>query len=223
MKKLIALSLAAVMALSLVACGNNDGTTTTQTPSSSTSAPETTAPSTTAPSTTAPAEPVKTPESSLAFLEEIWTPWSVVINEIPEDDRPYFGGGDWTAPVEYAPGTVTEKDFMTVNMHLPENATEQVDDVASLYLVVNANSLTVSAYHLVEGIDVAAFAKNFRDELLGVHWMCGFPEKLFIASIGDYVLVGYGLEDYMSSVENYFTALSAEYPAAEVLYNEFFE
>ena len=83
--------------------------------------------------------------------------------------------------------------------------------------MMNANTFTCGVVHLTEGTDVAAFANTMRDAVQGNQWMCGFPETLVIASIGNYVLVAFGINDAMNPFQTHF---AEAYPNANVLFNE---
>ena len=48
-------------------------------------------------------------------------------------------------------------------------------------------------------------------------WMCGMPEKMIIAEIGEYVLVCFGINDAINPFE---TALNSVYADATIKYNE---
>ena len=65
-------------------------------------------------------------------------------------------------------------------------------DAATGLHAMNANSFTGAAYKLVAGADAAAFAADFQTELNNARWMCGFPEKLYIANVGNCLVVAYG-------------------------------
>lgn len=212
MKKLIALSLAAVMALSLVACGNNEPTT-TQKPS--TNAPSSSAPSTTAPEATTTVAPVANPESALEVLKAAWT-------AVPEDQQFYVGGGDYDhmAESEGNAGIVADAEYMKNVLHLPEALVEQVDNAASLIHGFNQNSMAIGAYQVKDGTDIAAFAKDCKEGLASVRWMCGFPEMMMVVSVGNVVVFGYGLSDNLALIQSSLTTL---YPHAEVLFNEAIE
>lgn len=206
MKKLIALSLAAVMALSLVACGDNNETTTTQTPSSSTVAPETTVPETTAPV-------VENPTSALEVLQKTWA-------AVAEDDKFFVGGGDYDNMVDSDAGVVLDTTYMTGTLRLPETLVESVDNVAGLIHGMNLNSMTIGAYQVKDGTDLETFAAACKEGLAGVQWMCGFPEVQMVIAVGNVVVFGYGLTDNMNLIQ---TALTSVYADAQILVNEAIE
>ncbi len=195
MKKIIALLLVLVMAVSMVACSNTDNN-------------ETTAPNN---ETTAP---VAMPESALEILNTVWA-------AVPEDNKFMIAGGDGGMG---APGAadITNTDFLTYTMLVPAEQVANVTEVATMQFMMNANSFTCGAYRVTG--DAQAFAKAMRDAVQGNVWMCGFPEKVLIHVMGEYVVVAFGLAgisdpmgDFMGA---YTTAMNAAYPNAAVAYDE---
>ena len=170
MKKILALMLALVMALSLVACGGGNDTKNDE------------------PNGDKPAEIT----SALALLETVW-------NDYGEDEKfSVVGGGpDAGQMVENAPAAfdLTDRSLAEHNLVLPESA--QVDEAASLTHMLNANTFTAAAYH-ASG-DAQALAATLRDAVQANRWMCGFPEKVVVAVRGEYVSVAFGAEDLVDA------------------------
>jgi hypothetical protein len=193
MKKILSLLLAAVMVLSMAACNksnneNNDST-----------------------------EPSKGGEtvdvaSALEVLETIWAKYE-------EGEKFAVIGGNMENPVDNAPGNydMAYAENLSYNLLIPADQLASVDQAATMIHMMNANTFTSGVVHLADGTDVAAFASTLRDAIQGNQWMCGFPETLVIASIGNYVLVAFGVKDAMNPFQ---THLAEAYPAANVLYNE---
>ena len=197
MKKIISLALAAVMALSLVACG-------TKAPVE-TNAPETNAPETTAPvETNAPEAETNAPETNatgaVAVLENIW-------NLYGEDEKFFVIGGNMENPVDGAPGNydMAYAENLTYNLLVPAEALASVDEAATMIHAMNANTFTCGVVHLVEGTDAEAFANTMRDAIQNNQWMCGFPETLTVAVLeGGYVLIAFGVNDAMNPFMTHF-------------------
>ena len=78
-----------------------------------------------------------------------------------------------------------------------------------------ANNFTCGAFKVTG--DKAAFADAMHNAVANNQWMCGMPEKMIIAEIGDYVLVCFGINDAIAPFE---TALNAVYADATIKYNE---
>ena len=170
MKKFFALMLAAVMALSLVACGGNTDAKDDQ------------------PAGDQPAAIT----SALNLLETVW-------NDYGEDEKfSVVGGGpDAEQMVEDAPAAfdLTDRSLAQHNLVLPESA--QVDDAASLTHMLNANTFTAAAYHATG--DVQALAAELRDAIQSNRWMCGFPDKVVVAVRDEYVAVAFGADDLVDA------------------------
>ena len=61
-------------------------------------------------------------------------------------------------------------------------------------------------------------AETMHEAIASAQWMCGFPDKMVIATIGnEYVVASFGINDAMNPFEE---KLSAAYPAAEIVYSE---
>jgi hypothetical protein len=199
MKKMIAMLLAALMVMSMVACGEEPATNPENPTENNT--PETTVP----PTTEAPAVAA----SALEILETVWA-------QFGDDEKFFVMGGDFEAMVDGAPGkvTATNVDFLTGNLIVPAEQTANVTDAASLIHAMNANTFTCAAY-AVE--DAQAFAGAMQAAIQGNHWMCGFPEKLLIAEVGGYVVVVFGHGDAVTPFQ---TKLTAAYPTTNILVDE---
>ena len=172
MKKLVSLVLAAVLALSLTACGKDN---------------------------TSDGGPVKA-TSALDVLETVW-------NTYGEDEKfPTVGGAFSDADVkENAPGAydITDRAEADRVLGLPETAL--VDQAASLVHMMNQNTFTAAAYHATDDPD--ALAQQLRDNIQQRQWMCGFPDKLAVAVVGDYVTAVYGAEDLVDGFMNHLTGI----------------
>ena len=212
MKKIISLTLAAVLALSLVACSNGK-------PAETTLPTDTTPVETTAPlETTTPATENNTSAAAgaLSILENIW-------NLYAEDEKFAVIGGNMESPVDGAPGNydMAYAENLTYNLLVPEAEIVNIDEAATMIHMMNANTFTCGVVHLVEGTDAEAFAQTMHDAIQGNMWMCGFPETLTIAVIdGEYVLIAFGVNDAMTPFKARFQGAYAD---AEVLFDEAIE
>lgn len=99
----------------------------------------------------------------------------------------------------------------------PEAEIAKIDSAASLTHMMNLNTFSAAAYHTVNGADMAALSESFRNNLQGRQWICGFPDKLIVASVGDYMVSAFGYGDLIDAFVKH---LSEAYPDANVLVNE---
>ena len=175
MKKIVSLLLAALLVLSLAACGdkNNAGDGD---------------------------KPAK-PTSALNILETVW-------NTYGEDEKFAVIGGDFSGANtrEDAPGVFDLKDRALVDSELGLPETAAVDEAASLVHMMNANTFTAAAYHATG--DTAELAQQLRDNIMQRQWMCGFPDKLVVAVVDEYVVAVFGAEDL---VDTFMTHLNGIY------------
>lgn len=183
MKKMISLVLAAVLVLSLAACGDKNNAS--------------------------DGNPVR-PTSALNILETVW-------NTYGEDEKFAVVGGDFSEANtrEDAPGVFDLKDRALADSELGLPETAAVDEAASLVHMMNANTFTAAAYHATG--DTAELAQQLRDNIMQRQWMCGFPDKLVIATLGNYVVSVYGDEELVNTFRD---KLQAAYSDAAIAYDE---
>ena len=185
MKKFFALLLAAVMLLSLAACGGkgNDAG-------------------------------ADQPADALALLEAVWNSYS-------EDDKFPAAGGDYDEAnmTDGAPGRFGIEDGDTLNYSLsfPAEDAGKLADAASLVHMMNANTFTSGAFHLADAADADAVVSDIRDNVMSRQWMCGFPDKLVIATLGDFIVSCYGAEDLVNAFRDKLTAV---YSSAVIVCDE---
>ncbi len=197
MKKLIALLLALTMVIGLAACGNSNNET-PETPD----VPETTE------GTEAPA--VSGPATALELLETVWALYG-------DDEKFPVFGGDGLNMVDGAPGAYTDMEALQSQLLVPAEEQANVTEIASLFHGMMLNNFSCGAFKLAEGVDAAAFADTMYNAVAGNQWMCGFPEKVMIAVVGDYVVMVFGLNDAVNPFE---AKLTEAYPNADIKYTE---
>lgn len=144
--------------------------------------------------------------SALEILETVW-------GEFGEDEKFFAMGGDYDNMVDGAPGTVTNADYISGVLLVP--AGTEVIEAAGLVHGMNLNSFTAGAFKVA---DAAAFAETMHEAIASAQWMCGFPDKMVIATFGnEYVVAAFGINDAINPFEE---KLSAVYPEAEIVYSE---
>ena len=192
MKKLIALTLAQVMMMTLFAgCAGGNGNADASEPENN----------------------VAVPESALEILQNIWAAYG-------ENDKFAVMGGNPEAMNMEGPGVwdPAYAEGMTYSLLIPAEQMDNVAEAASMIHMMNANTFTCGVVQLAEGADAKAFAGVMREAVQNNRWMCGFPEKLIIAVIGgEYVLTAFGVNDTMNPFEG---NLASTYADAEIVYNE---
>lgn len=153
-------------------------------------------------------EAVAAPASALEILQTVW-------GQFDDDEKFPTMGGDYNAMVDGAPGAVTDTDFMTGVLLVPETETANVTDAASLAHGMMLNNFTCGVFKVS---DPAAFAEAMHTAIANNPWMCGMPEKMVIATIsGGYVLAAFGVGDAMNPFES---KLTTAYPDAVLVYSE---
>lgn len=190
MKKILAFILAAIMMLSFAACGNDEPAAENTEENTEENVTEVTV------------------GSALEILETVWAAFG-------DNEKFPVMGGDYDALVDGAPGVVASTDFMVGNLYIPEAEAAKVTEAASLMHGMMANSFTCGAYKVD---DSAAFAEAMYEAYSNTQWLCGVPEKMLIATVGDnYVVAMFGANDALNPFEE---KLVAAYPGAEVVHSE---
>ncbi len=227
MKRLLALILVAIMALSFVACGkddaktpvddqndvqneagNNDENTNDAVENGDENTDDAVENGDSAENNT---ENNAAAEGAVKVLSDIWANFA-------EDQKFAIGGGDVNNMTMDVPGKydITLTEDMDVSLGLPAAEAANIDDAASLLHMMNANMFTGAAYHLTEGTDATAFANAFKNNLDGRQWMCGSPEKLIALKYDGYVITAFGSQ---MNIDNFKTAALA-LDGAEVIFEE---
>lgn len=190
MKKILALLLAAVMVLSLAACtdkGSEGGAT-------SPSGAQT-----------------NQPKSALEILEKVWSKYSA-------DEKFPATGGSEKYMKEDMPGKfdVSDAEALDFELGFPKANASEIDDAASLMHMLNQNNFSCGVYHVKDSGNVEALAGKIKENILARQWLCGFPEKLVILTIGDYIVSVFGAGEL---TDTFVAKLSAEYSSAKQLFD----
>jgi hypothetical protein len=191
MKKLLICLLAGIMLLGLAACSGQDSASTSQGDQENIS-------------------------SAVDLLNQVWDSYA-------EDEKFAAAGGDYNNSVMDAPGTFDFSDTAVLEqmLYVPQEEAAKIDDAALLMHMMNANNFTAGAFHMADIADVDGFAQTMRDTLMSVQWMCGFPDKLLIVSVGDgYVVSAFGNEELMDTFKE---KLTAQFSSASILFEEYID
>ena len=169
MKKIISLVLAAVLTLSLAACGTKNDSKGDQ-----------------------PAAPA----SALDLLEKVWSTYT-------DDEKFPTSGGDYSEAnsKEDAPGVYDLTDRAAVDSALGLPETAKVDQAASLVHMMNQNTFTAKT-----------LAQSLRDSIQSRQWMCGFPDKVAVAVVGEYVVSVFGAEDLVDTFMSHLNGIFGVQP-----------
>lgn len=190
MKRIIALALVAVMVLSFAACAKQNGEN----------------------GTTVPSDIQKgQAKSALEILEKVWSKYST-------DEKFPATGGSEKHMKEDMPGKfdVSDAEALDFELGFPKAKVSEIDDAASLTHMLNQNNFSCGVYHVKSSGNAETLAGKMKENILARQWLCGFPEKLVILTVGDYIVSVFGAAEMTDT----FTAkLSAEYGSAKQLFN----
>ena len=186
MKKLIAIFLAALTALSLTACAAKSD---------------------------AQPDASEIPDA-LTILNTVWASYS-------EDEKFPAAGGDYSEAnmTDGKPGTVGLENASDVEylLSIPASVVAMADDGASLFHMMNGNTFTCGVLHLKDAGQLDAAAGEVKTYVMNTQWMCGFPDKLVVASAGGCLIAMFGIEEIINLFRD---KLTAAYADAVVLADE---
>ncbi len=199
MKKLIVLILIGALALSSVACGNGQDTDTqdpftseatddesNQSESDNTSKPD-------AGNDSENTQPSK-PEVSLEITDatEILTKtW----NSYKQNELFAIVGGHYNHYTDGAPAKydIAQAEDIAAVFCIPQDALAMMDDVASMQHALNVNNFTAMACHLKDKTRMQIVIDAIRNKTMNNQWICGFPDKLVMITIGEeYLITAFG-------------------------------
>ena len=194
MKRIIANLLVCMLAIGAVACGKsgNDSQSNTE--------------------ENAPVETVDVADAT-ELLTNVWSSYE-------EADRFPIGGGDYDNIVMDAPGKydVAKVEDLDAVLGLPQSAATMIDDAASMMHMMNANTFTAGAYHVMDASNQQNVMDSLKDNIMNRQWMCGFPDTLIIASVGgEYVVSAFGNAEIIETFKN---NLQTQYEITEIVYEE---
>lgn len=153
-------------------------------------------------------------ESAEALLRTVWDSYA-------EDEKFAVAGGDFSeeSMVTDAPGKfdVSNTDALDATLGFPAASADQIDEAASMVHMMNANTFTCGAFHVKDAQTLGDVAKALQENIQQRQWICGFPDKLVIAQVGDYIVSCFGSEEIVDTLH---TKLAAAYPSAETLVDE---
>lgn len=208
MKKFLALILAAMMLLSMVACGGNTETE-----------------SETETETDAPAVELAY-KSALELLQQVMNGYN---EGAAEEAKLYVAGGninnfDTTStdgPAKFV--ALADEDY-DANLGYPVADVAKLDDAASMFNMMNVNVFNCYAVHFANSGDVDAMAEAIKTNILARQWVCGAPEKLVIVKVpGDYLIVVWGVVQFGGIVDPFVASIANTVEGATTVVEHTFE
>lgn len=137
-----------------------------------------------------------------------------------EDERFSAAGGDYDNSIMNGPGSfdVTNTEGLSTQLIFPAEHAGLIDDAASLMHMMNSNTFTGGVYHVTDTANVQVLADALKDKIENTQWVCGYPDRLIIADIGEgYVLSAFGEEEIMQTFK---ARLTDTYGDSKILYEQ---
>ena len=129
------------------------------------------------------------PQRALEILEKVWSKYST------SDKFPATGGSE---------------------KNMKEDMPGKFDDAASLMHMLNQNNFSCGVYHVKNSGSAEALAGKIKENIFGRQWLCGFPEKLVILTVGDYIVSVFGAAEL---TDTFIAKLSAEYSSTKQIFD----
>jgi len=153
------------------------------------------------------------PANAQEVLQSVWDTFS------DEEKFPVYGG-DSANMVDGGPGNfdIADTEGLRYNLLVPEAQIASVAQAASMTHGMMVNNFTCGVFRLTEGTSAKAFADAMAQSYKDNQWLCGTPEQMLVATIGDGCVVSaFGLTDVLSVFRQKLTAV---YPDAQILHTQ---
>ncbi len=151
---------------------------------------------------------------AVSLLTTVW-------NSYQEDEKFSVIGGDFSEENQNmnGPGKYSLEDGAALDSALgfPANSITKIDDAASLVHMMNANTFTCGAFHVANSNDLTSITTSIKENILNRQWMCGFPDKLVIVSVDDYIVSMFGDTQLIDTFKQ---KLTTAYSSVEVICEE---
>ncbi len=195
MKKLVALLMTGVMVFGFAACGSNKDNGEDKNNNTNNEQQN---------------EEVKVDVADATELfEKVWTNYQETAGE---DFQFMCMGGDNDNIVDGKPGKYNhenaEENAMESTLCISTDAIAMIDDAAALRHGMMVNNFTGAAYHVADKANLQKVVDGIKDRTLNNQWMCGFPEKLIVVTVGeDYVISAFGYGEIIDAFKTSVTTV----------------
>jgi hypothetical protein len=171
MKKLLALVLAAVMTLSVVACGSTENNNSGNNGNVAIT-------------------------DALEVLTTVWGTYGEAdLFPVAGGDAEH---ANWEGPAKFDLAATEE---LEATYCVTADIAANVDDAATMMHAMMINNFALGVYHLTDSAKMDEFTSTLKTNLLEKQWMCGQPEKFIVITVGEYVVAGYGLAQLIDTFE----------------------
>lgn len=156
----------------------------------------------------------QTVDDAVALLNSIWQTYD-------ENEKFAVAGGDYSNENnridEAGVYDITDATELDYSLGFPKDYVGRIDQAASLVHMMNANTFTCGAYHIKNSADKQLLAGEIKSNIEKRQWMCGFPDKYIIGTVGDYMIAAFGKRDI---IDTFKSKISAIYENADFIYED---
>lgn len=193
MKKILVVLMSAMLVLSFASCGKSNSVTSDSSNESVLDGEQ---------------------ENSMEPLELLSTVW----DSYKEDEKFAVAGGDMSEENTTMNGSgkydLGDSAALDSALGFPAASIDKIDNAASLIHMMNANTFTCGAYHVINKDDISGVAAAVKENIMNRQWMCGFPDKLVVVSVGDCIVSFFGENEI---VDTFKTKLTEAYSDAQII------
>ena len=186
MKKLVTILLSAILLLYVVSCGNDN-------------------------KSGGESKNEYADVGAIEVLNKVWGSYK------DEEKFPIIGGDTSEDNITTdAPGKfdIGDSAALDTTLGFPAADIDKIDQAASVIHMMNANTFTCGAFHVKDAGDVDAICTSIKDNIMQRQWICGFPEKLVIATVGNNVVSSFGETEI---IDGFKEKLTAAYESSEIV------
>lgn len=135
-------------------------------------------------------------------------------NTFSEEERFYAIGGDEENRTENGPGKYDiskyKDDYVYRTLVSPQLLPLIENEASTLQFMMNTNSFSSTCIKLKKNSDADTFAEGFKKTVLENEWMCGFPDRVTVVQIDEYLIAAYGIDDFMDAFKKNVQSFSSE-------------
>lgn len=134
---------------------------------------------------------------AVSFYKEVW-------DTLGEDKQFAAVGGDAEheaeAPAKFALTDANKETFEYLLLVTDELYDMLDDDVATLQHMMNTNTFSSAVAKLKDPSKASEFAEGYKTAVQNQQWMCGFPDKVVVISVENYIVMAYGYDEIIDDL-----------------------
>ena len=145
------------------------------------------------------------------LLKAVW-------NEYGENEVFEAGYMNEAGEITEGPADFGHPESSEALLAIPSDVMTRFKTSAILMHLMNGNTFTAGAFEVDQNADFDETAKSVNDGIMSNRWMCGSPEKMIVAKVGDnYLVSAFGTEDNINVFKDKLTSV---FSSTQILFEE---